>query len=325
MPQKNKKNRAFFRDDGPFFSDGGLFLHAQKELAAALNEAQERRGGENVQYSIGMDEDNRPFVEVEEDILAGVPENQWVKTVKENLKKKFPNGVTVGNNQIQIDRQTRREMTYSKYMQWLYNNDRITWSDKLRATNNADEIVKATTDWVNTGLIHERNDALSNFAEGVVLLRVGNQEYSARVVVGAQSDGSMKLYDVLDLTPIQIKEKETGTAKTENPSPGADINTATISSIPTIPQTRPSVNTSDEASQYSPEGRSLRLRRGRGRQHPPRRAEEGFCPACFDAVWVSVWFFHQDVKIVKITSMKDENQKEKAGFNLFRLKPEPFS
>ena len=75
---------------------GGGLVHVQKALAAALNEAQGQRGRDNVQYSIRMDEDNRLFVEVEEDILAGVLENQWVKTVKDNLKKKFPDGVTVG-------------------------------------------------------------------------------------------------------------------------------------------------------------------------------------------------------------------------------------
>lgn len=48
-------------------------------------------------YAIGKTTDNKPFVEVEQDILAGVPEADWVKTVKENLKKKFPNGITVGN------------------------------------------------------------------------------------------------------------------------------------------------------------------------------------------------------------------------------------
>ena len=36
-------------------------------------------------YSIGKTTDNKPFVEVEQDILAGVPEKDWVKTVKENL------------------------------------------------------------------------------------------------------------------------------------------------------------------------------------------------------------------------------------------------
>ena len=117
-----------------------------------------------MQYSIRMDEDNRLFVEVEEDILAGVLENQWVKTVKDNLKKKFPDGVTVGNNQIQIDGQSRKEMTYSRYMQWLHNNDRTAWGDKLHATNNADDIVKATTNWVNTGLIYQpTTDAVSGY------------------------------------------------------------------------------------------------------------------------------------------------------------------
>ena len=84
------------------------------------------------QYSIKATTKNAPFVEVEQDILAGVPEADWVKTIKENLKKKFPNGITVGNNEIHIDKQSRREMTFSRYMQQLYNSDPKLPSQKKR-------------------------------------------------------------------------------------------------------------------------------------------------------------------------------------------------
>ena len=69
-------------------------------------------------YAIGKTTDNKPFVEVEQDILAGVPEADWVKTVKENLKKKFPNGITVGNNEIQIDGRSRQEMEEEQKASW---------------------------------------------------------------------------------------------------------------------------------------------------------------------------------------------------------------
>ena len=57
-------------------------------------------------------------MEVEQDILAGVPEADWVKTVKENLKKKFPNGITVGNNEIQIAGRSRQEMEEEQKASW---------------------------------------------------------------------------------------------------------------------------------------------------------------------------------------------------------------
>lgn len=184
---------------------------------------------EGERLSVGRTTDNRPFVEVENDILAGVPEEKWVKTVKENLKKKFPNGITVGNNEINIDKQSRREMTFSRYMQMLYNRDPQLRADKLRATDNADEILQATTDWVNEGLKHPRKDDIRDFARGEVLMRVGGNDYAADVVVGTRENGSMVLYDVLNLQPASFTKKETDAAITVNPSPGAGRSTAPIS------------------------------------------------------------------------------------------------
>ena len=203
-------------------------------------------------YAIGKTTDNKPFVEVEQDILAGVPEADWVKTVKENLKKKFPNGITVGNNEINIDYQSRQEMTFSRYMKWLYNNDPQLRADKLRATDNADEILRATTDWVNEGLNHPRKDKIADFARGNVLLRVGGNDYTAEVVVGTRESGSMLLYDILNLQPTSFVEKETDAAKAENPSPGTNRNTASVSddSVSNRPQ---SVNKQFSVSERTPE------------------------------------------------------------------------
>ena len=216
----------------------------EKAYAAAVK-AERRNGAERegagTRYSIGKTTDNKAFVEVEQDILSGVPEKDWVKTVKENLKQKFPNGITVGNNEIQIDGRSRQEMTFSRYMQWLYNNDPQLHADKLRATNNADEILFATTDWVNEGLNHPRKDRIADFARGNVLLRVGGNDYTANVVVGTKKNGSMALYDVLNLQPTSFTEKETDAAISTNPSPGAARSTASVSAN-SISETGQNVN-----------------------------------------------------------------------------------
>ena len=182
-----------------------------------------------VRFSVSETEDNEPFVEVERDILAGVPEADWVSAVKENLKKKFPSGITVGNNEINIDKQSHREMTFSRYMQWLYNRDPQLRADKLRATDNADEILHAATGWVNEGLKYPRKDDIRDFARGNVLLRVGGSDYAADVVVGTRKSGSMLMYDILNLQPTSFTKKRTDAAITANPSPGAGRSTASVS------------------------------------------------------------------------------------------------
>lgn len=158
-------------------------------------------------YSVSETETGEPFVEVEEDILLGVPEKQWVATVKENLKEKFPNGITVGNGQIKINAQTTSELTRSEYSKWLRDNSPVAYADKLRATNNTDEILGATQGWVGEGLKHPRTDNIKEFARGSVLLRIGGNDYTADVVVGTTKGDSMVLYDIVNLQPTSIKEK----------------------------------------------------------------------------------------------------------------------
>ena len=185
------------------------------------------RGAPEQRFAIEYTTDNKPFVRIEEDILDGVAKNKWVSVVKENLRKKFPNGIIVGKNEIKIDGKSRKEMTYSKYTQWLYNNYPKIRADKFRATNNADEILQATTDWVNEGLNHPRNDNIVDFARGNVLIRVGNNDYSADVIAGTRNNGSIILYDIINLQTTSF-QKKTGTAKSTNPSPGAARNTVTV-------------------------------------------------------------------------------------------------
>ena len=172
--------------------------------------------------------DNKPFVVVEDDILDGVPQEQWQKVVMNNLKAKYPDGIKVGNNTITINRDGRKELTNASYAKWLRNTYPDVYADKLRATNNADEIIKASTEWINEDLGHERKDNLKDFARGLTLLRVGPYEYTADVVVGTDENGQMKLRDILNLVPTTINEKKTDTVIADIQSPGVNRNAVTL-------------------------------------------------------------------------------------------------
>ena len=168
-------------------------------------------GGDGAaRFSIQYDQNNNPYVVIEEDILAGVSRSEWVRTVKDNLRQKFPNGVTVGRNVIEINK-SRREMTFSKYMQRLMRTDRQIFADKLRATNNADEILRAVRNWVNEALLPPRRDAIIDFVRGEVLMRIGSNDYSAQVIVGNRGAGNLLLYDIINLEPTEILDNKTGT------------------------------------------------------------------------------------------------------------------
>lgn len=84
----------------------------------------------------------------------------------------------------------------------------------------------------NTG---DENTVFADGGRGTVLLRVGANDYTADVVVGTRKNGNMVLYDVLNLQPDSFVKKETDAVKAENPSPGADRNTASVSES-SVPQ-----------------------------------------------------------------------------------------
>lgn len=191
-----------------------------------------------MEYAIRRDEKGKPVVSVEEDILAGVPQKDWARTVKRALKEKFPNGVTVGNNQIQITGKSRGEITSSKDTRWLKHSQPDVYADKMRATNNADEILQASTDYVSEKPAHERTDNIVDFGRGKVQLEVGGQMYDADVIVGTKKDGSMLLYDFVGMTK---KEMQYAAGRQSAPH---DSQTASLSDT-SVAQSNASVNPYD--------------------------------------------------------------------------------
>lgn len=191
-----------------------------------------------MEYAIRRDEKGKPVVSVEEDILAGVPQKDWARTVKQALKEKFPNGVTVGSNQIQITGKSRNEITNSKDTMWLKRNQSDVYADKMRAANNADEILQASTDHVSQELTHERKDDIVDFIHGNVQIDVSGQLYDADVVVGTKKDGSMLLYDFVGMTK---KEMQRTAGRQSAPH---DIRAASLSDT-SVTQSNTSVNPYD--------------------------------------------------------------------------------
>jgi SAM-dependent methyltransferase len=173
----------------------------------------------DVRYLLGRTAQGQPIVIVERDILKGVPKKQWVKTAVANLEKKFPMGVIINQQQISIDAQSRREITRSGYSQYVQRYQKPLFADKLRATDNADEILIATVNWINEAPKHIRKDEIIDFAKGKVNLRVLGNDYTADALVAITKNGKAKLYDILDITPtthtIKVPPVADSTSKDE--------------------------------------------------------------------------------------------------------------
>lgn len=124
------------------------------------------------------------------------------------LSQNYPNGIRVGNGVIEITGKTGREYTRSGYSRFTEKNDGQVFDDKLRAAGNLDEAVRASTDYVNEEIKHPRKDNIKEFARGRVLMRVGQNDYNAEVVVGYTKNGEMLLYDIVNFKPDTFSVKE---------------------------------------------------------------------------------------------------------------------
>lgn len=220
----------------------------------------------DIKHSIRYTKDNKPVVVVEENILEGVPRSEWVKTVKQTISEKFSGGIPVSGRLVKVNQKTRNEFTGSKSSQRYSKNNSIVYEDKFKSANNLDEIVLASTNYINEDLKHQRKDNFKEFARGDVLIRVDDNDYSAKVIVGFTGNNAMVLYDVIDFAPVSfdLKTKGTGSsatqmqslARTDSAVPSDEgtqfaaqsQNEQSSSNVPstdtTVPQKEQSVNTS---------------------------------------------------------------------------------
>lgn len=197
---------------------------------------------EKKKYSIGKTTKNKSVVVIADDILKGVDKSDWVAKVKDVIRTKFSDGIPVEGKLIKVNKITRNEYTNSKNTQHYQRKDAVIYKDKFKASSNLNEIVLASTNYVNYDLKHQRKDNFTEFARGDVLVRVGKNDYSAKVIVGFTSGKEMVLYDIVDFTPTKFELKNEN-AFTEQPLK-VQLSRQHASSDTRVTQSEPSVNSS---------------------------------------------------------------------------------
>lgn len=197
---------------------------------------------EKKKYSIGKTTKNKSVVVIADDILKGVDKSDWVAKVKDVIRTKFSDGIPVEGKLIKVNKITRNEYTNSKNTQHYQRKDAVIYKDKFKASSNLNEIVLASTNYVNEDLKHQRKDNFTEFARGDVLVRVEKNDYSAKVIVGFTSGKEMVLYDIVDFTPTKFELKNEN-AFTEQPLK-VQLSRQHASSDTRVTQSEPSVNSS---------------------------------------------------------------------------------
>lgn len=157
---------------------------------------------QDIRYSIARDTNGETFVKVEDDILAN-DGRSYAQIISDIIRNKF-NGLVKANGQdIKLNSRTSGKWIYSKYSQDLLKNNADIFKDKVRSINNIDEILSGAKSWINE---RSKHGNFPQFARGIINFKVGDNGYSADVVVGIGNDGSATLYDLVNITAKTITE-----------------------------------------------------------------------------------------------------------------------
>ena len=156
----------------------------------------------DVRYSIQVDADGKNFVQIDKDILEGVPPEQWKGVVKDAIKEMFPDGFERDGNHIDNTREGRNEFVRSKSTMWLQHHEGETYADKMRMAQNLDELVQTSGNAVNEAANHKNAES---FNRGKINVRVGTNDYRVDVLTAIKNDGREVFYDVVGIEPEKIK------------------------------------------------------------------------------------------------------------------------
>lgn len=203
---------------------------------------------EKLKYSIEYTTDNKPVAIIDNDILDGVPKSQWIQTVKDTILNKFAGGIPISGRLIKVNKISRNEFTNSRNSRRYANNNQVIYADKFKSANNLDDIVLASTNYINEELKHSRKDKFTEFARGNVLIKVGDTEYSAKVIVGFTSGKQMVLYDVVDFSQTSFEIKKTDASSPSNRINAENSSNTSVSNT-MISETEQNVKTKFEFSE----------------------------------------------------------------------------
>lgn len=215
---------------------------AEMTDAQANIPAKEKAARSGPKYSIRKSADGGQYVEVIPDpAYSDSDARQIAKSLFGIVKNKYSSLIDVGGQKIGINKKTAKEWQRSRDASKLYNRNKTAFNDKMNAFENADELLKASKKYVGEGLKHVRGDNFTEFARGEVDFKVGDNGYTADIIVGTTDTGEATLYDI-----VKIKNKKiTGTAQYGSRQQPANTPETTHSRRPAAPE---SDNTSAEIS-----------------------------------------------------------------------------
>lgn len=176
-------------------------LRSAKENAAALK-TESAAEGRSIRFSIQKDADGESYIKIDEDILNGVPREEWKTVVKQAIKERYPNGFERNGWTILNHKDGRSEFVRSKSTMALQRTNEETYADKMRMAANLDEIIKTADEVYREPANHKNAEA---FNRGKIKIVVGQNAYEAGVLTAFKANDREIFYDIVDIKSTNNK------------------------------------------------------------------------------------------------------------------------
>ena len=174
-------------------------LRAAKENAAALKS---EGAAKSIRFEIKRDAAGETYIQIDEDILKGVPQENWKSVVKQAIKERFPDGFVRNGWTILNHKDGRNEFVWSKSSKALQWENPTAYADKMRMAANLDEIIATADEVYREPANHKNAEA---FNRGQIKIRVGTNAYEADVLTAIKPDTREILYDIVNIKATKIE------------------------------------------------------------------------------------------------------------------------
>ena len=174
-------------------------LRAAKENAATLENKGAAKG---TRFEIKKDAEGETYIQIDEDILKGIPQENWKSVVKQAIRERFPDGFVRNGWTILNSKIGRNEFVWSKYSKALQWENATEYADKMRMAANLDEIIATADEVYREPANHKNAEA---FNRGRIKIRVGENAYEADVLTAIKPDTREIFYDIVNVKETKIK------------------------------------------------------------------------------------------------------------------------
>lgn len=159
-----------------------------------------------VKSSLRTDVNGNLYVQIDEDILAGVNSDDIADVVAQEMKQRFPNGFSWRGWEIYLTGKGIREFTRSKATEVLRKSSNNDYQNKMRMAANLDEIIQIADSIRNEIPSHVRKDKIASFNRAHVNISIANNDYTAEVITAIYPSNKEIFYDIVRLKPTTIKK-----------------------------------------------------------------------------------------------------------------------